>query len=133
MTLSPSGSDAVVTGHPGRAWSIMLIGGVLGWISGQSWSIDRGFGEAFSLFMAFGTLAVIAAPAQMTAGRAARPVWVAVAGAIGITVPWFFDLAIELGGDGVWLPTLFVLVVGFGVTYGVATFTRIAMHRLEDW
>ncbi|MFC5040268.1 hypothetical protein [Ornithinimicrobium kibberense] len=48
-------------------------------------------------------------------------------------MPWFFDLAIELGGDGVWLPTLFVLVVGFGVTYGVATFTRIAMHRLEDW
>ncbi|WP_289018247.1 hypothetical protein [uncultured Ornithinimicrobium sp.] len=133
MTLSPSGSDAVVTGHPGRAWSIMLIGGVLGWISGQSWSVDRGFGEAFSLFMAFGTLAVIAAPAQMTAGRAARPVWVAVAGTIGITVPWFFDLAIELGGDGVWLPTLLVLVLGFAVTYGVATVTRVAMHRFEDW
>ena len=54
MTLSPSGSDAVVTGHPGRAWSIMLIGGVLGWISGQSWSIDGGFGEAFLLGLGLG-------------------------------------------------------------------------------
>lgn len=132
MTLSPSGSDAVVTGHPGRAWSIMLIGGVLGWISGQSWSVERGFGEVFSLFMAFSTLAVIAAPAQLIAGQAARPVWTAVAGTIGITVPWFFHLAIELRGEGIWWPTLVVLVVGFGVTYVVATLTRIAMHRLED-
>ncbi|MGC5584492.1 hypothetical protein ACQE98_00170 [Ornithinimicrobium sp. W1679] len=132
MTLSPSGANAVVTGHPGRAWSIMLVGGVLGWISGQSWSVERGFGEFFSLLMAFGTLAVIAAPAQLIAGRAARPVWMAVVGAVGITVPWFFDLAIELGGDGVWLPTLFVLVVGFTVTYVVATLTRVAMFRFED-
>lgn len=132
MTLSPSGSNAVVTGHPGRAWAIMLIGGVLGWISGQSWSVERGFGEIFSLFMAFSTLAVIAAPAQLIAGHAARPVWLAVAGTIGITVPWFFHLAIELRGEDIWWPTLVVLVVGFGVTYGVATLSRIAMHRFED-
>jgi hypothetical protein len=124
MTLSPRGSSAVVYGSPGKGWAIMLVGGVLAWISGQSWSTGRGFGEVFSLLMAYGTLAAIAVPATLVAGRASQPWLIGLAGLVGMTVPWFFDLAVEFGGEGIWITSLVILVTSWAVTFAVSWVTR---------
>lgn len=131
MTLSPHGSSAVVHGNPGKGWAIMLVGGVLAWISGQSWSAERGFGEVFSLLMAYGTLAALAVPATLVAGRASQPWLIGTAGLLGMTVPWFFDLAVEFGGEGIWLTSLVILVTSWVVTSGVSWLTR-ALVRYAD-
>jgi len=124
MTLSPRGSSAVVHGSPGKGWTIMLVGGVLAWISGQSWATGRGFGEVFSLLMAYGTLAAIAVPATLVAGKASRPWLIGLAGLIGMTVPWFFDLAVEFGGEGIWITSLIILVTSWAVTFAASWATR---------
>lgn len=124
MTLSPRGSSAVVHGDPVKGWVIMLVGGVLAWISGQSWSLGRGFGEAFSLLMAYGTLAALAVPATLVAGRSCRPWLIGVAGLLGMTVPWFFDLAIEFQGRGIWTTSLIILVSSFVVAFAFSWVTR---------
>lgn len=131
MTLSPRGSTAVVYGSPGKGFAIMLVGGVLAWISGQSWSIDRGFGEFFSLLMAYGTLAAVAVPATLVAGRTSRPWVMGLAGLLGMTVPWFFDLAVEFGGEGIWLTSLVILVTSFALSFAVSWATR-AFIRYAD-
>lgn len=131
MTLSPRGSTAVVHGNPAKGWTIMLFGGVLAWISGQSWSTGRGFGELFSLLMAYGTLAALAVPATLVAGRWSRPWLLGLAGLLGMSVPWFFDLAVEFGGQGIWLTSLVIMVSSFAVTYAVAWGTR-SLVRYAD-
>lgn len=131
MSLSPRGASAVVHGSPGKGWTIMLVGGVLAWISGQSWSTGRGFGEAFSLLMAYGTLVAIAVPATMVAGRTSRPALLGVAGMLGMTLPWFFDLAVEFGGRGIWVTTLVILVTSWVVTAAASWATR-ALVRYAD-
>ncbi|GGK78753.1 hypothetical protein [Ornithinimicrobium pekingense] len=124
MTLSPRGASAVVHGSPGKGWMIMLVGGVMAWISGQSWSTGRGFGEVFSLLMAYGTLAALAVPATLVAGRSSKPWLIGLAGLMGMTIPWFFDLAVEFGGEGIWLTSLVILVTSWTVTFVVSWGTR---------
>lgn len=124
MSLSPYGSSAVVVGSLRKGLPIMVLGGVLAWISGQSWTMERGGPEVFPLFMAFGTLMGIAIPAQLVAGREGRPWLMATAGAVGISVPWFFSVALRQQGQGMVLPTLLVLVTGWVVTFAVCWVTR---------
>lgn len=110
----------------------MLIGGILAWVSGQSWSVQRDAGEFFQIVMAFGTLAAMAFPAQLIAGRTGRPALLAIAGAIGITVPWFINLAVKHQGEGVLLPTTMVLIASLILTYVVARITRAAAVRWDE-
>lgn len=131
MTLSPRGSSAVVYGSPGKGWAIMLVGGVLGWISSQSWSTGRGFGEIFSMLMAYSTLAALAVPATLVAGRTSQPWLIGTAAMLGMTVPWFFDLALESDGQGIWWPALVILVTSWVVTFAVSWGTR-ALVRYAD-
>lgn len=132
MSLSPRGASAVRTGRPAKAWWVMLIGGILAWVSGQSWSVQRDAGEVFQIVMAFGTLAAMAFPAQLIAGRTGRPALLAIAGAIGITVPWFINLAVKHQGQGVLLPTIMVLIASLLLTYVVARITRAAAVRWDE-
>ena len=129
MTLSPHGSSAVVTGSLRKGVPIMLLGGVLAWVAGQSWSVQRGAGEFFQVLMAYGNLAVMAVAAQLIAGPRGRPWLMASAGAIGMTVPWFFGLAFAQQGQGVLLPTLVVGATSWGMTYVVSTLTREVVKR----
>lgn len=131
MSLSPRGSTAVVTGNPGKAWAVMLVGGVLAWISGQSWSVGRGFGEPFQLVMAYGTLVAIAVPATLLAGKTSMPALLAVAGMLGMTLPWFFELALEFEGQGIWADSLVILVTSWAVGYATCWGTR-ALLRWAD-
>lgn len=122
--LSPYGSSALVTGSLRKGVPIMALGGVLAWVSGQSWTLERGAPEAFPIVMAFGTLVAVAVPAQLVAGPRAMAWAMAIAGAAGLTVPWFFALAVRQQGQGVVLPTLVVLVASWLVTYVVCRVTR---------
>ncbi|AXH96335.1 hypothetical protein [Ornithinimicrobium avium] len=131
MSLSPRGSTAVVTGNPGKGWVIMLVGGVLAWISGQSWSVGRGFGEPFQLVMAYGTLVAIAVPATLVAGKTSMPWLLGIAGMLGMTTPWFFDLAVEFEGQGIWAASLVILVTSWAVSYAACWVTR-ALLRWAD-
>lgn len=130
MTLSPYGSSAVVSGSLRKGIPIMVLGGVLAWVSGQSWRLERGAPEAFPLLMAFGTLIAIAVPAQLVAGPRGRAWVLASAAALGISVPWFFSLAIEQQGRGMLLPSLIVLVSSWLITYAVCWVTR---RLLRHW
>lgn len=129
MSLSPRGSTAVVTGDPAKGWWIMLIGGVLGWVSGQSWGGDRGFGEVFQLIMAFLTVAAMAVPAQLIAGRSGKAWLLATAGALGIAVPWFFGLAVRTQGQQVWGESLAIFAASWVIIWLVAALTRRVIHR----
>lgn len=129
MSLSPRGASVVGVGHPVKGWLIMLVGGVLAWISGQSWSVERGAGEIFQIIMAFGTLAVVAVPAQLIAGRTGRAWLLGAAGAVGLTVPWFFSLAVARQGQGVLVMPLVLLVTSYLVTYAAARLTRLIAAR----
>lgn len=132
MSLSPRGASAVGVGHPVKGWLIMLVGGVLAWISGMSWSIDRGAGEVFQHVMAFATLVVVAVPAMLIAGRTGRPWLLALAGAAGLTVPWFFALAVDRQGEGVAPAALLLLTVSYAVTYAVTWLTRAGAARWAE-
>lgn len=129
MTLSPHGSSAVVTGSLRKGIPIMVLGGILAWVAGQSWSVERGAGEFFQVLMAYGNLAVMTVAAQMIAGPRGRPWLMATAGAIGMTVPWFFGLAFAQQGEGVLLPSVIVAVTSWALTYAVSTVTRVVVHR----
>ena len=129
MTLSPHGSSAVATGSLRKGLPIMLLGGILAWVAGQSWSVQRGSGEVFQVLMAYGNLAVMAVAAQLVAGPRGRAWMMATAGAVGMTVPWFFGLAFAQQGRGVLLPSLVVLVTSWGMTWVVSTLTRVAVRR----
>lgn len=131
MSLSPRGASVVQVGQPLKAWFIMLIGGVLGWISGQSWSVERGSGELFQLIMAFGTLVVIAVPAALIAGLTGRPLALAVAGGLGMAVPWFFSLAVASQGQDMLGTSLGILVASLLVTYVVTAVTKRLMLRWD--
>ncbi|WP_298752677.1 hypothetical protein [uncultured Serinicoccus sp.] len=124
MSLSPHGSSAVATGSLRKGLPVMLLGGILAWVAGQSWSVQRGSGEVFQVLMAYGNLAVMAVAAQLIAGPRGRGWMMATAGAVGMTVPWFFGLAVAQQGQGVLVPTLVVGATSWGMTYAVATLTR---------
>lgn len=124
MSLSPHGCSAVVTGSLRKGLPIMMLGGVLAWVSGQSWSVEHGVGEAFQMLMAFGTLVAIAVPAQLVAGPRGRAWLMATMASLGISVPWFFGVAIEQDGQGMLLPTLIVLVSSWLVVFVVCWTTR---------
>ncbi|WP_122262696.1 hypothetical protein [Ornithinimicrobium cerasi] len=132
MSLSPRGSSVVGVGQPVKAWLIMLVGGVLAWITGQSWSIERDAGEIFQLVMAFGTLAVVAVPAQLVGGRTCRPWLLAAAGTTGLIVPWFFALAITQQGQGVFGTTLVLMAAAYAMTYVVSWLTRAGAARWAE-
>lgn len=132
MSLSPRGSSAVGVGHPVKGWLVMLVGGVLAWISGQSWSVERGAGETFQMVMAFATLAVVAVPAQLIAGRTGRPWLLAVAGAAGLGVPWLFSLAVAQGGEDVVLTTLLLAALAYAATFVVTWLTRAWAARWAE-
>lgn len=123
-TLSPYGSSALVTGSLRKGVLIMLLGGVLAWLSGQSWSLRQGGPEVFALVMTFGTLVAVAIPAQLVAGPRGMAWLTAAAGATGLTVPWFFALAVARQGQGVVLPSLLLLLASWLVTYAVCRLTR---------
>lgn len=129
MTLSPHGASAVATGSLRKGLPIMLLGGILAWVAGQSWSVQRGSGEVFQVLMAYGNLAVMAVAAQLVAGPRGRAWMMATAGAVGMTVPWFFGLAFAQQGQGVLLPSLVVLVTSWGMTWVVSTLTRVTVRR----
>ncbi|MFK5690792.1 hypothetical protein ACI3EY_14090 [Ornithinimicrobium sp. LYQ92] len=131
MTLSPHGSTAVDTGSLRKGLPIMILGGILAWVSGQSWSVQRGSGELFQLVMAYGNLAIMAGAAQLIAGLRGRPWMMATAGAAGMTVPWFFGLAVAQQGEGVLVPTLLVLVTSWGMTYALSTAIRVWLRRRQ--
>jgi hypothetical protein len=122
----------VGVGQPLKAWLIMLVGGVLAWITGQSWSIERDAGELFQLVMAFGTLAVVAVPAQLVGGRTCRPWLLGLAGMTGMVLPWFFALAITREGQDVAGTTLLLLAAAFTVTYVVSWLTRAGASRWAE-
>lgn len=132
MSLSPRGASVVGVGHPVKGWLIMLVGGVLAWLSGQSWSVNTGSGVAFQLMMSFSTLMVMAVPAQLIGGRTARAWLLAVAGMLGLSVPWFFTLAIAREGQDLLLDTLVLVVASYAVTYVVARVTRAATARWAE-
>lgn len=124
MSLSPHGSSALVTGSLHKGLSIMVLGGVLAWVSGQSWSLERGGPEFFPLVMAFATIIAIAIPAQLVAGRRAQAWLMATAGAFGIAVPWFFALAVRQQGQGMITPSLIVFAASWAVTFLACRVTR---------
>ncbi|WP_010147455.1 hypothetical protein [Serinicoccus profundi] len=124
MTLSPHGSSAVATGSLRKGLPIMLLGGILAWVAGQSWSVERGSGEVFQVLMAYGNLAIMAVAAQFIAGPRGRAWMMATAGAVGMTVPWFFGLAVAQEGQGVLVPTILVGVTSWCMTYVVSMVTR---------
>lgn len=129
MSISPYGSSAVVTGSLRKGIPIMLLGGVLAWVSGQSWRMERAELEVFPMLMALGTIVTVAVPAQLVAGPRGKAWMMAVAGAVGAAVPWFFSLAVERQGRGMLLPSLGILVVAFVITYAVCRATRSVLRR----
>lgn len=129
MSLSPHGSSAVVTGSLRKGIPIMVLGGVLAWVAGQSWSVQRDAGEFFQVLMAYGNLAVMAVAAQLITGPRGRPWLMATAGAAGMTVPWFFGLAFAQQGQGVLVPTLVVAASSWAMVYVVSTVTRKVAHK----
>ncbi len=131
MSLSPRGATAVVTGNPSKGWAILLVGGVLAWISGQSWSVGRGFGEPFQMVMAYGTLVAVAIPATLVAGKTSIPWVLAAAGMIGMTVPWFFDLAVEFQGQGIWGDAALIMVTSWLVSWATCWLTRAVVRRAD--
>lgn len=124
MSLSPHGASALVTGSLRKGLPIMVLGGVLAWVSGQSWSLGRGVTEIFPVAMAFATLLVIAIPAQLVAGRRGQAWMMATAAAVGIAVPWFFSLAVRQQAQGVVAPTLVVFVASWALVYLTCRLTR---------
>lgn len=129
MTLSPHGSSAVITGSLRKGLPIMLLGGVLAWVAGQSWSVERGAGELFQVLMAYGNLAVMAVAAQLITGPRGRPWVMATVGSVGMTFPWFCGLAFAQQGQGVLLPTAVVAVTSWAMTYVVSSLTRSVVRR----
>lgn len=129
MSLSPYGSSAVVTGSLRKGIPMMLLGGVLAWVSGQSWRVERGDLEVFPVLMALGTIVTVAVPAQLVAGPRGKAWMMAAAGALGAAVPWFFSLAVEREGRGMLVPSLVILVVSFLVTYAACRLTRSVLRR----
>jgi hypothetical protein len=129
VSLSPQGSRGVVTGSIRKGLPVMLLGGVLAWVSGQSWSVERGAGEFFQLLMAYATLVVVAIAAQFITGPRGRPWMLATAGSVGLAVPWFLGLAITNQGQGAVGPSALVLLTSFALTYAVSHVTRALANR----
>lgn len=129
MSLSPHGSSALITGSLRKGLPVMLLGGVLAWVSGQSWSVERGSGEVFQLGMVYATLIAIAVPAQLICGPRGKPWMLATTGAVGLTVPFFWGLALTQQGQGVVVPTLLVLASSWVLTYTVSWMTRRVVAR----
>lgn len=129
MTVSPRGATAVSTGEPVKGWLVMLLGGVVAWISGEAWSEARGTVEPFALALTFATLVLMTVLAKLIAGRLVRPWALGVAGTVGLGVPWFSLLALEWQGQGVWVPTALMLGATFLVVTGTAVGTRVVLNR----
>lgn len=128
MPLS-HGSTAVVEGSLAKGLPIMLLGGVLAWVAGQSWTGRGDAAMAFQLAMVFGTLATMSVPAQLVAGPRARPWLMATMGALGVGVPWLFELAVRREGQEVALQTTLVTVAAWLLVYAVNWATRIVLKR----
>lgn len=125
-------ASAITHGSTGKAVSTMVIGGVLAWIAGQSWSVERGAGDLFQVLISFITLAGIAVAAQLIAGPHGTLWLLALAGSLGMTIPWFFALALAYQGQGVFLPSALVLVGSFGVVLAVTWATRRLLVRWAE-
>lgn len=128
MPLS-HGSTAVVEGSLTKGLPIMLLGGVLAWVTGLAWSGRGDAALVFQLVMAFGALAVVSVAAQLVAGPRARPWSMATMGALGIGVPWLFGLAVRRGGQDVALQTALVTAAAWIVVYAVTWATRRGLER----
>jgi hypothetical protein len=125
----PHGSTAVAEGSLAKGLPIMLLGGVLAWVSGHAWvGITQGM-HVFQLLMVVGTLATVSVPAQLIAGPRARPWLMASVGALGLGVPWFFGLAVERGGQDVVRETAVVTTGAWVLAYAVTWMTRRAIER----
>lgn len=129
MTLSPHGSTARVSGSLRKGLPVMVLGGVLAWLSGQAWSIEPGQGDLFQLIMVFGTIAAMSVPAQLISGPRARPWLLASLGALGFGLPWFFGIAVAREGQDVLLPALWVVIAVWLISAGVCWATRSALSR----
>lgn len=84
---------------------------------------------AFQLAMVFGTLATMSVPAQLVAGPRARPWLMATMGALGVGVPWLFELAVRREGQEVALQTTLVTVAAWLLVYAANWATRIVLKR----
>lgn len=125
----PHGSTAVAHGSLAKGLPIMLLGGVLAWVSGHAWSgITQGV-HLFQLLMVVGTLAAVSVPAQLVAGPRARPWLMASVAAVGLGVPWFFGLAVRRGGQDLVLETAVVISGAWVLVYAITWVTRRAIAR----
>lgn len=129
MSLSPHGSSAVVDGSLRKGLPVMLLSGVLAWVSGQSWNTAYGRDTFFELIMAFSTLGAMTVASQLVAGPRARPWLMASIGALGLGVPWLFDLAVERGAQNFLVPTLAVTFAGWVLVFLVSWATRAVLSR----
>lgn len=129
MSLSPHGSSAVVDGSLRKGLPVMLLSGVLAWVSGQSWNTAYGRDTLFELLMTFGTLAAMTVASQLVAGPRARPWLMATIGALGLGVPWLFDLAVERGARDFLAPALAVTAAGWLLVFLVSWATRAVLSR----
>lgn len=129
MSLSPHGSSAVVEGSLRKGLPIMLLSGILGWVSGQFWGTQYGQDSIFELLMAYATLGALTIAAQLVAGPRARPWLMATIGAIGIGLPWLFALAVQRGGHGVAVPALILAAVAWVLVFLVSWATRAVLSR----
>lgn len=131
MTLS-HGSTAVADGSLAKGLPIMLLGGVLAWVTGLAWTGDGGGARVLQLGLAFGTLVTVTIPTQLVAGPRARPWLMATLGAVGLGVPWFFGLAVQRQGQGMAAETAAVTVAAWCVVYAVSWATRrVLRHSLR--
>lgn len=131
MTLS-HGSTAVPDGSLAKGLPIMLLGGVLAWVTGLAWTGDGGGARVLQLALVFGTLVTVTIPTQLVAGPRARPWLMATLGAVGLGVPWFFGLAVQRQGQGMVAETAAVTVAAWCVVYAVSWATRrVLRHSLR--
>lgn len=125
MSLSPRGASAIPTGQPGKAALMMLVSGVLAWVTGLWWISESGTEHRpMQLAVGLATLAVLTVPTELVGGRASSPRVVALCAAVGFGLPWMMSIAVARDGEGVFLPALGISAAGFAVVLVVAWATR---------
>lgn len=136
MTLSPRGASAVPSGSRPKALLMVLVGGILAWVTGLWWGSETPqlWEGLASMIVSVAALGVLTVPAQLIGGRAAPPTLVALVGTFGFTFPWWIDLAFERRGtdQGVALTVLTLAVCALVVSYLAAALTRYASKRWGD-
>lgn len=128
MTLS-HGSTAVHDGSLAKGLPIMVLGGVLAWVTGLAWTGEGGSARVLQLVLVFGTLITVSVPTQLVAGPRARPWLMATLGAAGLGGPWFFGLAVQRQGQDVMLETAMVTAAAWLLVYAVTWATRRVLRR----